>query len=292
MNTKFRKEFKMIIAIILLILIFMFLTYSYIVTKIFDTTRILIKEKNVPESFKGFKIIHVSDTHNAQFGKNNKRLLKAIKDENPNIICITGDILDSYKPRIQIAINLLEGLSKIAPVYFVTGNHEYRLNKELEIINDKMDEFGIKKLYNKSEKIYLNDEYIDILGITDPTAENKTKDKNLDIMILNSKLEKLINEEEKKVFKMLLTHRPEFIENYAKWELDLVLAGHAHGGQVRIPKIGGILAPEQGFFPKYTEGNILKGRTNMVVSRGLGNSFIPFRVNNNPELVIITLDRG
>ena len=138
---------------------------------------------------------------------------------------------------------------------------------------------GVTVLRNASVRIRNGVESIRLIGVDDPSFGGEAN--------LDATLEALSSDD----FTVLLAHRPEGIDEYAKWGIDLVLSGHAHGGQIRIPGIGGVYAPGQGFFPKYTSGEYAVGDTTMIVSRGLGNSVLPLRVNDRPEIVIVTLNK-
>ena len=160
----------------------------------------------------------------------------------------------------------------------------YNKNEE---INSTLTEKGVIILDNEFDKITINDESIIILGMKDPSFYPKEISADQTSYNLKETMDKIGNTNS---FKLLLSHRPELFETYVENDVDLVLTGHAHGGQIRIPFIGGLIAPDQGLFPKYTGGIFTKNNTSMIVSRGIGNSIFPFRINNRPELVIITLN--
>ena len=238
----------------------------------------------LPEAFEGFKIAHVSDLHNAVFGRKNEKLLSLIRAAKPDIIAITGDLIDSRHTDIDSALAFVEAAAEIAPVYYVTGNHESRL--DFDEIEPRLIAAGARVLRNEAEDIGRGGERIRLAGIDDPsfirtggTAEERAA----------AELEQL--GDGGGTFTVLLAHRPELVEVYAEYGAGLVLSGHAHGGQVRLPLLGGLYAPGQGLLPEYDSGLYSLGETQMVVSRGLGNSVAPLRVNNRPELVIVTLSR-
>ncbi len=274
---------KVTLSVILVVLIVLILWIIWGNNSI-ETNKINILDENIPESFNGYKIAHISDLHNAQFGDNNKILLNKIKDAAPDIIVITGDLIDSRHTNIEVGIDFAANAQKIAPVYYVNGNHESRLSVYEEIENSLIDA-GVIILNDNLVEIKKNNETIRIAGISDPDFYLSDNKKNA----TDSLLSHLRSFEPYDNFNILLTHRPEFFDVYVKNKYDLVLAGHAHGGQFRIPFIGGIFSPGQGFFPKYDSGLYSKNDTSMIVSRGLGNSLFPFRFNNNPEIIIINL---
>ena len=247
-------------------------------------TQVTVASGALPEAFEGFKIAHVSDLHNAVFGRKNERLLSLIRAAEPDIIAITGDLIDSRHTDIDSALAFVEAAAEIAPVYYVTGNHESRL--DFDEIEPRLTAAGARVLRNEAEDIGRGGERIRLAGIDDPsfirtggTSEERAA----------AELEQL--GDGGGTFTVLLAHRPELVEVYAEYGAGLVLSGHAHGGQVRLPLLGGLYAPGQGLLPEYDSGLYSLGETQMVVSRGLGNSVAPLRVNNRPELVIVTLSR-
>lgn len=247
-------------------------------------TQVAVASGALPEAFEGFKIAHVSDLHNAVFGRKNEKLLSLIRAAEPDIIAITGDLIDSRHTDIDSALAFVEAAAEIAPIYYVTGNHESRL--DFDEIEPRLIAAGARVLRNEAEDIGRGGERIRLAGIDDPsfirtggTAEERAA----------AELEQL--GDGGGTFTVLLAHRPELVEVYAEYGAGLVLSGHAHGGQVRLPLLGGLYAPGQGLLPEYDSGLYSLGETQMVVSRGLGNSVAPLRVNNRPELVIVTLSR-
>lgn len=185
---------------------------------------------------------------------------------------------------IDVAINFIKEINDIAPVYFITGNHEANLSN-YSYLEEKLEENKVIILDNELQVLKENDSEINLIGINDPTMKHSPYEKDEDI--IKNELDSI--DYNKDNYTILLSHRPELFENYVDNEIDLVLTGHAHGGQIRIPFIGGLIAPNQGLFPKYTSGKKEKDKTTMIISRGIGNSILPFRVNNRPELVVITL---
>lgn len=280
---KFSKKIKIFILCLLCILVG-FLGWNIIQNQTVHINEITIKSESLPDDFQGYKIVQVSDLHNKEFGENNIDLLSAIKEQSPNIIVVTGDIVDSRRTDVQIARDFVNNASEIAPVYYVTGNHEARVKIEDEIDNVTLNE-NVIVLHNKDVLIEKGESIIQLIGVDDPdykAVNNSTE-------YMNKRLEKYCNNE---YFKILLSHRPELFEVYAENNMNVIFSGHAHGGQVRLPFVGGIIAPHQGFFPTYDAG--LFYATNdatMVVSRGLGDSIIPLRINNPPELVVVTLEK-
>ena len=243
-----------------------------------------ISSRGLPDAFDGYRIAQVSDLHNAEFGGGNQRLLDMLREAEPDMIAITGDLIDSRKTNIAVALAFAEEAVRIAPCYYVSGNHEARVPEYREL-KAGLEAAGVTVLDDARVEIEISGKSITIIGVNDPSflADYLTSD----AAVMDRKISELSSEDAS--FTILLSHRPELFDTYAAHEMDLVLTGHAHGGQFRLPLIGGLIAPNQGLFPKYDDGLYSEGNTNMIVSRGLGNSIIPFRFNNRPEVVLIEL---
>ena len=253
-----------------------------------DKTKYTIENNTLPEAFNGFKIIHISDLHNTEFGKNNEKLLKIIKEQKPDAVFVTGDTIDGFYTNIQIPINLFKEILKICDIYFIVGNHESRADVDtFRQFLQSLYEIGVKVLKDEATYIIKNDEKIQVIGLNDASLYKTDYDENY-----KEEITEVINElNDKESFSILLSHHPELFPEYSKTNVDLVFSGHAHGGQFRLPIIGGIIAPNQGLFPEYDAGIFNENNTTMVVSRGLGNSIVPVRINNSPEVVIVTLSQ-
>lgn len=279
-NKRYNWKIGVFTAAILVISLFLYWQNNDIVVRNIE----YINEK-IPPEFKGFRILHISDLHNKQFGKNQVNIIKLVDNEKPDIIVITGDIIDANRTDTEIALELIKGISEIAPIYYVTGNHESEA-REYEMLADEMSKLGVVVMANNKEKIVRDKGSIYICGTNDlgfidrsigiKNMKNEFKDR-LDALGI----------ENKEDFQILLSHRPEFFEYYKEAGFDLVFSGHAHGGQIRIPLVGGLIAPGQGVFPSYTTGPYYWEQSALIVSRGLGNSKFPFRVFNRPELVCV-----
>lgn len=280
-----KKRKKLLIILSAIILISALYVLIFADNKTLGTTRYTVSSQNLPKSFDGFTIVQVSDLHNDEFGEGNCELLDAIKAAKPDIIVITGDLIDSYNMDIDVARSFIDEAMTIAPVYYTTGNHEYRFPITFEKFEKYMISAGVNVLRDKTAAIELGGETITIAGVDDPFFSGIEKYGETEYFA--HKLRGLIADEG---LTLLLSHRPEIFETYCEIGFDLVLSGHAHGGQIRLPVIGGILAPNQGFFPQYEDGICESGNTTLIISRGLGNSSFPLRVNNPPELVVVTLE--
>ena len=245
-----------------------------------------IMADKLPEGFAGYRIVHLSDLHNTKIGSNNEKLLGMIRKAKPDMIAITGDLIDSRNTDVLVALQFAEEAMKIAPCYYVTGNHEARVS-ECDDLKKGLTDLGVVVLEDERLGIHRSGEQIALLGVNDPSFETNYLFGDA-AAVLRLKLQELKDED---TYTVLLSHRPELLETYAECGIDLVLSGHAHGGQVRIPFVGGLVAPNQGLFPEYDAGMFTKENTTMIVSRGIGNSIIPIRVNNRPEVILIELSK-
>lgn len=240
---------------------------------------------NIPKEFDGFVIAQISDLHNKEFGTGQKKLLQKLQSISPDLIVVTGDLVDSRRYCLAPALQFADGAVQIAPVYYVPGNHEARLTQFPEI-KRSLIRAGVHVLENEKEDIFVGDSCIPLLGVRDPAfARSGSVPQNKP-----AELEKILAQWSlQNPFQILLSHRPERFSLYAENRMDLVFTGHAHGGQIRLPFTGGLFAPNQGFFPRYTSGSYTRGKTTMYVSRGMGNGLFPVRVFNRPEIVVVTL---
>lgn len=245
-----------------------------------------VSSGRLPEAFDGYRIAHISDLHNTEMGKDNDKLLNMLREAKPDIIAITGDLIDSRNTDIEIALQFGEEAVKIAPCYYVTGNHEARVSEYFDDLKNGLTELGIIILEDERVDLDKNSETITLIGINDPSFKSDYLFGDSETVV-ETHLQELMNESYS--FTLLLSHRPELFEIYVNNEVDLVLSGHAHGGQFRLPFVGGLVAPNQGLFPKYDAGLYTEENTNMIVSRGIGNSILPFRFNNRPEVILIEL---
>ena len=244
-----------------------------------------VTSARLPEIFDGYRIAHVSDLHNAEMGEDNEKLLTMLREADPDMIAITGDLIDSRNTNVEIALQFAQEAMKIAPCYYVSGNHEARVN-EYEELKTGLKSAGVIILEDTQTEISIEGQTITLIGVNDPSFQTDYLFGDSET-VMNSKLTELHTDGE--AFTILLSHRPELFDAYAEHDVDLVLSGHAHGGQFRLPFIGGVVAPNQGLFPEYDAGVYTDGNTNMLVSRGVGNSILPFRINNRPEVILIEL---
>lgn len=244
-----------------------------------------VESEALPTAFSGVRIAQISDLHNTEFGEGNLRLINKLKNTHPDMIVLTGDTIDSYQPDLAVAISFCEEAVKIAPTFFVTGNHEARLDAEYKDLKKAIEELGVVVLENESVTLEIDGEVINLVGIHDPIFMGASEEEECENATI-AELERLTDKDR---FDLVLVHRPGYFKGYATTEADLLLCGHHHGGQFRLPFIGGVYAPSQGFFPEYDSGVYIENGTTMVISRGLGNSRFPIRFNNPPEIVVVEL---
>ena len=244
----------------------------------------IVENEKLPQAFDGYRIAQISDLHNDEMGKNNEKLLAMLRQAQPDMIAITGDLIDYYHTEVEISVAFVKEAVKIAPCYFVTGNHEARV-AEYNDFRKEIESLGVCVLSDATKALEKDGQTILLMGVDDPYFISKDEKG-----VLKKKLRWLVGEDDP--YTVLLSHRPSSFALYVESGVDLVLAGHLHGGQFRIPFLGGLFTPSTGFFPEYDAGLYTQGETSMVVSRGIGNSIFPFRINNRPELVLIELQAG
>lgn len=247
-------------------------------------TEYTLSFRSLPSAFDGFRIAQVSDFHNTESAC--RAIVDGVRKAEPDMIAITGDIIYSRNVQIDCALELVGELSEIAPCYYVTGNHESRLtDEELERLLTGIRERGATVLRGEEKIVTKDGANISVLGVDDPDFFG---DALFSVDITAEEISSKLTEGN---FSVLLSHRPEFYDEYKKSGVNLVLAGHTHGGQVNLPFLGGVLVPDQGFFPEYDAGLFREEDFAMVISRGLGNSVMPVRFNNQREVVIIELKK-
>ena len=244
------------------------------------TTEYAVSSPALPEAFRGLRIVQLSDLHNAEFGTDNRRLLEAVSAAEPDLIFLTGDLLDSRRTDAAIALEFVREAVKIAPVYYAVGNHEGRIPEIYEPFEEELRELGVQVLRNETVVLERDGQQLYIAGIDDPEFFPSQEEF---LECLNALCDD-------GGYTLLLSHRPELFADYCDAGVELVFSGHAHGGQFRLPWVGGLYAPHQGAMPEYDAGLFSQDSTNLIVSRGLGNSIFPFRLFNRPEIVVAVLE--
>lgn len=273
------------ILLFLLLLILLALT-AWVIRSNFaiQTTTFTLAQDHIPAGFSGFRIVQLSDLHNRVFGRNNGKLMEKIEACNPDIIIITGDLVDSYHPEPEVSLAFAEECTKLAPIFYVSGNHEARLSLYPQF-RVMLEELGVTVLENQAHLLSRGGSDLALVGLADYGIY---VDPAYPQAYVTDTLASIMPRETG--YTILLAHRPEHFPVYSKMGADLVFSGHAHGGQFRLPLIGGLFAPGQGLFPKYDSGLYVDGSATMIVSRGLGNSTLPVRFNNYPEIILTVLE--
>lgn len=266
---------KLSIFLIIVLLLGIFLYYENN-----DLTVSTYKLNPGIEELSGLRIVHITDLHNKTFGKNQIRLLNLIDSLEPDLIFFTGDLVDARRDGYENALVLMKELSLKYPLYRILGNHDY--SDDGIYINRLLEGENLTTLIDEDYVFYYKDFGVYIRGVQDPIYYPRiTREENY----LNT-----IKMGDKGEYNILLAHRPEYFYDYVEEGYDLVLTGHSHGGQIRLPFIGGLVAPHQGVFPEFDGGLYESANTKMIVSRGLGNSLFPFRIFNKPDVVIIEFE--
>lgn len=232
-------------------------------------TAITVTEENLPVAFDGFRIAHVSDLHNSRLWE---KTISQLKTAKPDIICITGDLIDCKRTDLEAALSFAAEAVTIAPCYYITGNHEFNLpSEERDALLRGLSSLNVTVLIDNEIRLEKQGQQIALAGHQWGKGEGVGELSDFE------------------GYRILLDHRPEHFADFVAAGYDLVLCGHAHGGQVRIPFLGGLFAPGQGILPKYDSGHYSQGQTDMIVSRGIGNSSFPIRFNNRPEVILLLL---
>jgi uncharacterized protein len=278
------KKKWIIIGIILLLLIALavFALYSGFVVRKYVVESGKVKDGGT------VRIVGIADLHSCVFGEDQKPLIDLIKAQKPDIITLVGDIFDDKEPILGAQL-FLEGIKDIDPVYYVSGNHEF-WSKKYDIIKKMIEGYGITVLSNERCYVTVNGVDLCICGIDDPDAFKYSDDEKLLKFKNEEGILSQFSDLSDDAFNILLTHRPELIDEYRKYGFDMILSGHTHGGQVRIPLImNGLFAPDQGYFPKYGGGEYRFSDMTMIISRGLAFDEKVPRIFNPPEVVVVDI---
>jgi predicted MPP superfamily phosphohydrolase len=283
---------KWLIAFI--VVIALGIPFLYFENNAITTTTFRMQSDKLPSGFDRYRIVQLSDLHSKMFGDNQSQLVRKVAKLKPDLIVVTGDLVDARRYNAETSLTAMREMLKLAPVYYVTGNHEWGSGRYGEL-EDGLIELGVQVMRNVGETIKLGDGSFRLIGIDDPTFDGRTYRGSIGAderirKVLDSFDEKTNNTQEEP-FTVLLSHRPEMFEVYSNNRIDLTFSGHAHGGQIRLPFLGGVLAPNQGLFPRYDAGKFVSESSTMIVSRGLGNSTFPQRLFNRPEIIMVELIR-
>lgn len=266
--------------VILSLILLLILAAAFIVHD--SRTNLEISEYNIssdklPDSFKGFKIVQLSDLHGAEF---DGRLTEKVRALTPDIIVLTGDFI-SDAGDLQAVDSLTSELKNICPVYFVSGNHDFA-SGEISALSEILERNNVRYLHNEYLCLEIGGDKIILGGVEDPNSWAE--------MLRPEELADAMAAEYPDAFRILLGHRNYWVTEYPDLPVDLIFCGHAHGGIVRLPGVGGLLGTNRALFPDYVDGMFQCGSYCMVVSRGLGSSIAVPRFLNRPEIVCVTLN--
>ena len=248
-----------------------------------QTTETALVSPALPPAFDGLRIVELADLHGRVFGRGSRRLLAAVRRAEPDLICIDGDLFDEHTDLAMLP-PLLRGLCAIAPVYYVTGNHEWRV-PGLRGILEQMRDCGVTVLQDDWRVLRRGEDALIVAGTDDPCgpAERKTPAE----LIADIRAEA-----GEAAFLLLLAHRNDQLPQWSALGVQAVLAGHCHGGVVRLPFVGGLFGTDRRLFPAWDAGLYRQGETALYVSRGLSYTNVHFRLFNRPEVAVIVLRRG
>ena len=290
-----RKNLIICICIVVIVICsYIYIMYEIKESKI-DITKYSVTNEKIPDEFDNFKIVQLSDFHSNGYKNTTDVIIESIKDINPNIIVMTGDMIGCQENNIEELEKLVNSLVYLYPMYYIDGNHEQLVElldiKRYEAYIGWMKSLGITVLNNNYVEIKKNEVVINLYGINLP-LDGATGLYATNLQIENNYVEKTLLTIDDEKFNILLAHTPLFIEQYSQWRANLVLSGHMHGGIIRIPFIDvGVLSPEHKLFPNYDCGEFNYEDTTMIVNRGIGTSSFELRIFNNPEVSVITLKK-
>ncbi|WP_100011290.1 metallophosphoesterase [Lentibacillus sediminis] len=268
------KKRLIITGLLLLLLVFPLKVYHD--TNYFKVNQETFRSAKLPADA-SFSITHLSDLHNKVFGDNNEELVSTVEKLNADMVVITGDMIDRHTEEFDQMFSLLERITEINEhVFFVTGNHDFE-HPDFEQLLSGLRERGVTVLDNKNRQITVNGVPVNVVGIDDVATNHEQ---------MGVAFQGISNDN----YTILLSHAPEVINEYDNIPADLVLSGHTHGGQVRIPPIGAIVAPGQGLFPELDKGTFEFGQDQLLyIDSGLGTSLLPIRLFNQSQLSLITV---
>ena len=253
--------------------------YLYLERVSLALRRYQVEMRALPPAFDGFTILHLSDLHDKEFGGAEGDLVRLLRGESFDMVALTGDLVTGDHPRLTPALELIASLLALSgrPVFSVPGNHDWRLGRGAEF-NERLREAGVRVLSNCSAMLERGEDHIWLIGVDDPVTSRD----HLDLALHGT---------DRGAPRLLLSHSPQLYPQAVRNELDLLLVGHTHGGQIRIPVLGALFVPGMGFFPPWDYGLYQSGATTMIVSGGLGESGLPLRFNIRPEISLVTLRR-
>lgn len=257
--------------------------------RMLTTDKLTVAVPDLPKAFDGKKILHISDLHTKRYGEGFNNLINSCKFLEPDYVFFTGDLFSRTEKNLEPKLVLMRRLLKLGSVYYCMGNHECDAPDKANALNAALAKEGVHVLVNSTRRIYEDGEYISVTGVSLPKDHYRSDSGFSHLTEVTPKLmRRLVGRPDRSSVTLLLAHDPLPFEAYAEWGADVTFSGHVHGGVIRLPLIGGLLSPERKFFPKYSKGLYRLGRSQMIVSAGLGK----FRLNNPSQLILVTLRRG
>lgn len=261
----------------------------YIDNETIGITKSEVYSDEIPDAFNNYKILQLSDLHSKEFGENNANLILKINEADPDIIVMTGDMVNAKDTDYTIFYNLVESIFQSYKMFFITGNHEQDIpNEKRKELFDYLEKHDVIVINNEMVQLTKGNDIINLYGLW-YNSKYYFSDGTNESILKEEIISKLIGEADKSEYNILLTHNPKHFKEYSKWGADLVFSGHVHGGMVRLPVVGALFSPERTFFPEYSEGIYEYENAKMVVSRGAGIGTKGFRLFNKPEINLITL---
>lgn len=261
--------------------------------KIFVRSRYKIQSAKLKGNI---KVLFLSDLHNKSYGLHNEKLIHAVRDEQPDLILIGGDMLVGRKiDCFDEAVFFIQAISSVCPVYYALGNHEQRMKEDLSVYGDMFERYcnqfegyDVHFIHNATKQIIVKDQKISVTGL-EIFYKCYTKGmKRRDFTVEEMKL--CVEQNKEDAYHILLAHNPAYMETYKKWGADLILSGHLHGGIIHIPGVGGLISPQFKLLPEYYGRFHHEKEADIVVSRGLGTHTVNLRLFNTAELVVLDLE--
>lgn len=281
-----------IISIIFILIVIIPVITMIVSNKVISISRYTINSDKIPNAFDNFKILQLSDLHSKEFGNKNEELIKKIDQENPDVIFMSGDMVNSYDKNFEVFFQLVDNLSEKYSIYYILGNHEENLyDDDINEIIKYLKEKNVNVINNTKIELTKDNEKINLygLGYNQKYYTQSGNKYGNDMQYTENIISEVLGNVNTNEYNILLTHSPLLFEAYSNWGADLVFAGHIHGGVIIVPFLGGLLSPEEKFFPKYYKGEYTLNNSKMIVNAGLGNGRIPIRMFNRPDVSVVTL---
>ena len=281
-----------IISIIFILIVIIPVITMIVSNKVISISRYTINSDKIPNAFDNFKILQLSDLHSKEFGNKNEELIKKIDQENPDVIFMSGDMVNSYDKNFEVFFQLVDNLSEKYSIYYILGNHEENLyDDDINEIINYLKEKNVNVINNTKIELTKDNEKINLygLGYNQKYYTQSGNKYGNDMQYTENIISEVLGNVNTNEYNILLTHSPLLFEAYSNWGADLVFAGHIHGGVIIVPFLGGLLSPEEKFFPKYYKGEYTLNNSKMIVNAGLGNGRIPIRMFNRPDVSVVTL---